>query len=154
MNNDGWPDLYVINEFGDGVLLVNQQNGTFSEHAMADHPTDFGSMGVAAGDLDNDENIDLFVDAMYSKAGKRVIGNMLPNSYPPEIMHKIRNFVQGNQVHRNLGGLKFEQLGEKLQVNASGWAYGPVLFDLNNDGFLDIFSTAGFVSKSRDEPDG
>ncbi len=153
-NNDGWPDLYVINEFGDGVLLVNRHDGTFAEQRLADRPSDFGSMGLAAGDLDNDGNIDLFVAAMYSKAGSRVIANLKPDAYPPDIMHKIRNFVQGNQLHRNLGGLKFEQLGSALQVNASGWAFGPALVDLNNDGWLDIFSTAGFISQSRDDPDG
>jgi hypothetical protein len=153
-NNDGWPDIYVMNEFGDGVLLVNQKNGTFAEQRMGDKPTDFGSMGLAAGDLDNDGNIDLFIAAMYSKAGSRVIGNLRPDTYKPDIMHKLRTFVQGNQVHRNLGNLKFEQLGSKLQVNASGWAYGPALVDMNNDGWLDIYSTAGFISVSRDDPDG
>jgi hypothetical protein len=153
-NNDGWPDLYVINELGDGVLLVNQKNGTFAEHRMADHPTDFGSMGLAAGDIDNDGNIDLFVAAMYSKAGRRVIGNLRSDAYPADIMGKFHLFVQGNQLHRNLGGLKFEQLGAQLQINGSGWAYGPGLIDVNNDGWLDIYSTAGFVSQSRDDPDG
>ncbi|HLW65078.1 MAG TPA: VCBS repeat-containing protein, partial [Gemmataceae bacterium] len=41
-NNDGWPDLMVVNEFGDGVLLINNGNGTFSEHALSDRPADFG----------------------------------------------------------------------------------------------------------------
>src|SRR5262249_842009 len=129
-NNDGWPDLYVINEFGDGVLLINQKNGTFKAHRMAEGSSDFGSMGLAIGDIDNDEYIDLFVGAMYSKAGKRVIGNLKPDAYPPAIMRKFHLFVQGNQLHRNLGGLKFAQLGAKLQVNASGWAYGPALIDM------------------------
>src|SRR5207244_3541323 len=56
-NNDNWPDLFVINEFGNGVLLVNQQNGSFREQALVDGPGDFGSMGVTCGDVDNDGNI-------------------------------------------------------------------------------------------------
>jgi hypothetical protein len=154
VNNDGWPDLYVINEFGNGVLLVNNQNGTFSEKMLVDGPGDFGSMGVTAGDIDNDGNIDLYIGNMYSKAGKRVIGNLKDGTYPPEIMDKMRHFVTGSQLHHNLGGLKFEQLGKKYQVASVGWAYGAALVDLDNDGFLDLVASCGFISQSRTDPDG
>jgi len=43
---------------------------------------------------------------------------------------------------------------QKRQISAVGWAYGPALVDLDNDGFLDLYATAGFVSQSRTEPDG
>jgi hypothetical protein len=153
-NNDGWPDLYVSNEFGNGVLLVNQHNGTFREHALAQGPGDFGSMGATAGDIDNDGNIDLYVANMYSKAGTRVIGNICPGTYPEEMMATLRSFVAGSQLHVNRGGLRFEQRGQALQVAAVGWAYGPALVDLDNDGWLDLYATAGFVSQDRNEPDG
>jgi hypothetical protein len=153
-NNDGWPDLYVINEFGNGVLLVNQGDGTFKEVQLGKGPSDFGTMGVTCGDIDNDGNIDIYCGNMYSKAGSRIIGNVLPNSYPEDVMAKMRSFVSGSQIWRNLGGLKFEPIGKKLQVNAVGWAYGPALVDLDNDGWLDLFATCGFVSQSRTEPDG
>jgi hypothetical protein len=41
-----------------------------------------------------------------------------------------------------------------MQVNAVGWAYGPALADLDNDGWLDIFATAGQISQDRSKPDG
>lgn len=153
-NNDGWPDLYVPNEFGNGVLYVNQGDGTFKARALVDEPCDFGTMGLIAGDIDNDGNIDLYCANMYSKAGSRVIGNLRPDAYPSEIMAKMRRFVTGSQLHRNLGGLKFEQLGSKYQVAAVGWAYGAALVDLDNDGFLDLYATAGYISRDRNEPDG
>jgi hypothetical protein len=153
-NNDGWPDLYVPNEFGNGVLLVNQHDGTFKEQALAAGPSDFGSMGVTAGDVDNDGHIDLYSANMYSKAGMRVIGNLRPDAYPPDITAKIRTFVSGSQLHRNLGGLKFEQKGKAWQVNDCGWAYGAALIDLDNDGWLDLYATAGFISRDRNKPDG
>jgi hypothetical protein len=177
-NNDRWPDLYVINEFGNGVLLLNNGDGTFREHALTEGPADFGSMGVACGDIDNDGNIDLYVANMYSKAGKRVIGNLLPGTYSDEVSAQLRQLVAGSQLWRNLGvrgqksevsGQKadfrslrdfgsltpvFEPLGQKCQVAAVGWAYGAALVDLNNDGWLDLYATSGFMSQSRSEPDG
>jgi hypothetical protein len=184
-NNDGWPDLHVINEFGSGVLLLNQGDGTFREHRLTSGPGDFGSMGVAAGDVDNDGNIDLYVANMYSKAGNRVISNVFPGTYPEEIMATLRSFVAGSQLHRNLGvrgqeaGIRgqesagrltqdsclltpdscclspdFEPLGQTWQVANVGWAYGPALVDLDNDGWLDIYATAGFMSQDRTKPDG
>jgi hypothetical protein len=153
-NNDGWPDLYVINEFGNGVLLVNQGDGTFKEAQLGKGPCDFGTMGVTCGDIDNDGNIDIYCANMYSKAGSRIIGNVLPNTYPEEVMSKMRSFVSGSQLWQNRGGLKFEPVGKKLHVNGVGWAYGAALVDLDNDGWLDLFATCGFVSQSRTEPDG
>jgi hypothetical protein len=153
-NDDGWPDLHVPNEFGDGVLLVNKGDGTFAEHPLADRPADFGTMGLAVGDVDNDGTIDVYAANMYSKAGTRVIGNMAAHAYPPDVMEKLRRFVAGSQLHLNRGGLKFDQAGKEKQVAAVGWAYGAALADLNNDGFLDVYATAGFVSRDRNEPDG
>jgi HEAT repeat protein len=166
-NNDGWPDLHVANEFGDGVLLINKGDGTFSEHPLAARPADFGTMGVAVGDIDNDGNIDIYCANMYSKAGTRVIGNLAADAYPPQVMEKMRRFVAGSQLHRNRGiersakktsetpaAPAFEQVGPAMHVAAVGWAYGACLADLDNDGFLDIYATAGFVSRNRDEPDG
>jgi hypothetical protein len=154
VNNDGWPDLYVINEFGNGVLLVNSGNGTFVEHQLAPGPNDFGTMGMTVGDIDNDGNIDLYAANMYSKAGSRVIGNLKPGTYREDIMATMRQFVAGSQLWRNKGNLQFEKLGQRCQVAAVGWAYGAALVDLDNDGWLDLYATAGFMSNSRTEPDG
>jgi hypothetical protein len=153
-DDDGWPDLYVTNEFGNGVLLVNRGDGTFQERALGGGPVDFGTMGAAAGDLDNDGRIDLYSANMYSKAGSRIIGNLPAEAYPDDMLARMRRFVAGSQVHLNKGGLKFEQAGERLQLNAVGWAYGPALADLDNDGWLDVFATAGQISRDRARPDG
>jgi hypothetical protein len=153
-DNDGWPDLYVANEFGSGVLYVNQKDGKFRAQLLGDGPSDFGTMGVTCGDVDNDGNIDLYCGNMYSKAGTRVVGNIRPGTYPDDIMAKMRSFVKGSQLHRNLGGLSFEQKGQAWQVADAGWAYGAALADLDNDGWLDLHAMAGFISRSRTEPDG
>jgi FG-GAP-like repeat len=91
---------------------------------------------------------------MYSKAGTRVIGNMRADTYPAPVMERLRRFVAGSQLHRNRGNLQFEQVGAQKKVAAVGWAYGVSLADFDNDGFLDIYATAGYVSRDRNEPDG
>lgn len=157
-NNDGWPDIYAINEFGKGVLLINNGDGTFRKQLMSEGASDFGTMGVACGSTANDGNIDIYCANMYSKAGNRVIGNIQPGTYPEQIMDIIRHFVVGSQMWKNRGvvdgKVKFEPMAQKYQVASVGWAYGPALIDLDNDGFLDLYATAGFVSQSRSEPDG
>ncbi len=153
-DNDGWPDLYVINEFGNGVLLHNEGNGRFREHSLVKGAGDFGTMGVTCGDINNDGRIDLYVANMYSKAGTRIIGNLRPDTYAPDVMARLRSLVAGSQLYLNQGELAFEPVGRKYQVSAVGWAYGPALVDLDNDGWLDLYATCGFVSKTRNEPDG
>jgi hypothetical protein len=134
--------------------MVNNRNGTFTSRALSDRPADFGSMGLAVGDVDNDGNVDVYCANMFSKAGTRVMANMSADAYPAATMQKMRRFVAGSQLHLNKGGLKFEQAGEKMQLASVGWAYGASLADLDNDGWLDVYATAGFISRSRTEPDG
>ena len=153
-NDDGWPDLYVPNEFGDGVLLVNNRDATFKPHPLADRTSDFGTMGLAVGDIDNDGRIDIYSANMYSKAGTRVIGNLKPDAYPPKVMEKLKRLVAGSQLHLNKGDLKFEQAGAQRHLASVGWVYGAALADLDGDGFLDVYATAGYLSRDRDKPDG
>ena len=153
-NNDQRPDLYVIHEYGNGLLLVNQEDGTFKAQELADRAADFGSMGLASGDFNNDGRIDLYVASMYSKSGSRVIGNLKPNSYNDEVMSKLKRMVAGSQLYQNNGDLNFEPVGKKYDVIGIGWAYAPTLADLDNDGFLDLHATTGFISRTRDKPDG
>jgi hypothetical protein len=154
-NNDSWPDVYAINEFGGGVLLLNQGDGRFREMALIDDAGDFGSMGLAVADYDNDGNVDIYTCNMYSKAGRRVMENLAPGSYSPDIFAKMKRFVTGSEMYRNAGhGGAFERIGKSLRVHAVGWAYGAAFLDLDNDGYLDLYGTAGFVSVNKEEPDG
>jgi enediyne biosynthesis protein E4 len=153
-NHDGWPDLYVIHEFGADLLLVNQQDGSFRERQLAEASQDFGSMGLATGDMDNDGAIDINVSNMYSKTGNRVMDNLSPDSFDGETMGKLRRMVSGSELHVNEGGLRYKSIGWQSEVADVGWSWGAALVDLNNDGLLDIHSTAGFMSYNRRKPDG
>ena len=82
------------------------------------------------------------------------MGNLRPRSYSDDMMARMRRLVAGSQLHLNKGNFGFEQAGEKMQVHAIGWAYGAVLADLDNDGWLDLYATAGHMSRDRNKPDG
>ena len=154
VNNDRWPDLYLINEFGNGTLLVNREGRTFEDQLLVEAQNDFGSMGLTCGDINNDGNIDIYVSNMYSKAGSRIMGNMKAESYPEDVRQRLRNMVAGGELYQNRGNLDFTPLGKQYQVNAAGWAWGTALADFNNDGWLDLHVTAGFISRDRQKPDG
>jgi hypothetical protein len=150
-DDDNWPDLYVINELGNNLLLHNEGNGKFSEQHIG--PADDGfAMGVSAGDVDGDGRPDLYLGNMYSKAGHRIIANIPPGEYPPGLIEKMKSFVSGNLLLMNRGGLRFEVAD--AGVSGVGWAYGTAMVDLDGDGTLDLYGTAGFASFSRSEPDG
>tara|TARA_B100000945_G_scaffold185521_1_gene148746 strand:- start:615 stop:2399 length:1785 start_codon:yes stop_codon:yes gene_type:complete len=153
-NNDFWPDIYLIHEFGNGVLLLNDQKGKFEKIMIAEFASDFGSMGLASGDFNNDKNIDIYVSSMYSSAGTRVISNLKENSFDKKVMLELKSMVRGSQLYSNLGELKFEKMADKYNLASVGWGYGPIMSDLNNDSWLDIYTTSGFVSRNRDKPDG
>ena len=153
-NDDLWPDLYVIDEFGDGILMVNGKGTAFEGSQLNDRPTDFGSMGMTAGDINNDGYSDLYIAEMYSKAGQRVMENILPGEYDDDVVRKLKRLVDGSQLYLGQGGGEFTGLGISMGVHAVGWAWGPCLADLNNDGWLDLYATAGFISQERGKPDG
>ena len=153
-NNDFWPDIYLIHEFGNGVLLLNDQKGKFEKIMIAEFASDFGSMGLASGDFNNDKNIDIYVSSMYSSAGTRVISNLKENSFDKKVMSELKSMVRGSQLYSNLGELKFEKMADKYNLASVGWGYGPIMSDLNNDSWIDIYTTSGFVSRNRDKPDG
>lgn len=154
VNNDRWPDIYLINEFGNGALLLNNEGRKFTEQSLIDAQQDFGSMGQTCGDVNNDGNIDIYVSNMYSKAGSRIMGNMIARDYPKSVQQRLRSMVAGGELYSNQGDLKFDPVGKQFQIHAAGWAWGAALADLNNDGWLDLHVTAGFISRDRNKPDG
>ncbi len=154
-DDDTWPDIYVIHEFGDGVLLRNRGDGTFEEKIIAQKVNgDFGSMGLTAGDFNNDGKTDLYVSQMYSSAGHRIIGNLRNDAYESDVMNDLTRMVEGNELYLNQGDSIFSPHGDEYDVAHVGWGYGPTVVDLDKDGWLDIITSAGFVSRDRAKPDG
>ena len=153
VNHDGRPDLFAINEFGRNSLLINTKENRFIE---SDVDKVFGgfSMGVTAGDFNNDTQTDLYVGNMYSKAGNRILANVDRKTYPKDLYDKIVEGTTGNKLYMAGPGQSFSALDPDAAIADVGWAYGPVGFDFDADGWLDIYATAGFKSVTRGKPDG
>lgn len=156
-NDDDRPDLFAINEFGRNSLLINSPSGVFQD---GDVDPVFGgfSMGVAAGDYDNDGHTDLYVANMYSKAGNRILANVDVSDYPIEVFRKIEEGTRGSKLYRSRGQGTGPEAWQTVPLENMhpdvGWSYGPSFVDLDSDGWLDLYATAGFKSVKRGEPDG
>ena len=154
-DDDHLPDVYVANDFGTNVMLRNNGDGTFDDISkqtgLADYAT---SMGVAAGDINNDGQPELYVANMYSKMGRRIIDHVNADDYIPGIYEQIKGACAGNRLYCRQADGAYKDLSDELGVNGIGWAFAPAMVDLNNDGLLDMYATTGFMSFDREKPDG
>lgn len=156
-DDDAFPDLYIANDFGRNVLLRNLGNGRFEDVTDGSGAGGFAtSMGVCAGDVDNDGTTDIYVANMFSKMGRRIIEMVSEDDYPAGIYDQIKGSCAGNQLYcRNDAPMSpFTEISDDAGVNAVGWAWGPAMFDADNDGLLDLYATTGFLSFDRTKPDG
>ena len=126
-DENGWPDLYVINEFGSGVLLVNHGDGTFREQRLADEgPGDFGSMGITCRRLRQRwphrslRRQHVLEGRQPESSAISGPGLTLSRSWPGSTRS-----LTGSQLHHNLGGLKFEQIGRRTPGGRCGLGVRP-----------------------------
>jgi hypothetical protein len=131
VDGDHWPDIYVANDGKENLLWMNQHDGTFrnagplSGAALSADGDAEGSMGVDAGDFDNDGDDDLFV-------------TNLP--------------TEGNDLYVNDGSGLFEDRSNAAKLGASSIGYtgfGTAWFDFDNDGWLDLFTANGSIEAQK-----
>ena len=146
-NRDGWPDLYVVNDFGRKNLYRNNGNGTFTDVAAKLGVEDVGAgMSVCWFDHDNDGAEDVYVANMWTAAGLRVsmLDIFKKNSAAP-IRALYQKHAMGNSLLANRRQ-KFEDITDSSGVGVGRWAWSSDAFDFDHDGFQDLYVTNGFVS--------
>lgn len=154
-DDDPFPDLYIANDFGKNVLLRNKGDGTFEDISEKSQSEGYStSMGVSTGDLNNDGKTEIYVANMYSKMGRRIIGQVSDDDYPEGIYPQIQGSCAGNRLYTRSDDGPFKEIGEKNLIHDVGWAFGPTFMDVDGDGLLDIYATTGFMSFDREKPDG
>lgn len=147
-NRDGWPDLYVCNDFSENdYYYLNQQDGTFKESVRerTGHTTNF-SMGSDVGDLDADGWPDLFSLDMRpwdESILKATMSADQPNVYNLKRELGYYDQLPHNALQWNRGEGHFSEIAEMAGVAASDWSWSCLIEDFDLDGKQDIFVANG-----------
>jgi tetratricopeptide (TPR) repeat protein len=146
-NRDGWPDLYVVNDFGRKNLYRNNGDGTFTDVAPQAGVEDVGAgMGVCWFDYDNDGAEDFYVADMWSAAGMRVsTQNVFQKDAPDEVRALYRKHARGNSLFRNKDGT-FQDTSTLAGVEMGRWSWSSDAWDFDHDGFPDLYIANGMIS--------
>lgn len=148
-NRDGWPDLYVVNDFGRKNLYRNQGDGTFIDVAPLAATEDIGAgMSVCWLDYDNNGTQDLYVGNMWTAAGERLgQQEVFKSDSPKEVRALYQKHAMGNSLLRNRGaGAKFDDATSSAGAGMGRWAWSSDALDFDHDGFPDLYIANGMVS--------
>ncbi|NNC69208.1 MAG: VCBS repeat-containing protein [Flavobacteriaceae bacterium] len=154
-NNDHWTDIFISNDFFEkDYLYINNKNGGFNEELEARFESiSMGAMGADFADLDNDLNNDLFVTEMLPRTLERQKTKTVFESWDKQQVAKKQGYFNQysrNTLQRNLGDGSFVELGRQAEVSATEWSWSALLFDMNNDGYRDIFVSNGIYKDLLD----
>ncbi len=158
-NQDGFPDLYVVNMQGDDHYYENQGGRRFVDRTAALFPkTSWGAMGIKCFDFNQDQLLDLLVTDMHSdmtqpqteqamrlslKVEKSKSEVYCSIQWTDEYLQGASNNIFGNALYQNPGnGRAFDDVSDSLGLETY-WPWGISVGDLNADGFEDVFVTAG-----------
>jgi len=147
-NGDGWPDLYVVNDFGRKNLYRNNGNGTFTDLAKEAGAEDVGAgMSVSWLDFDNDGLEDLYIADMWTAAGLRVsMQEQFQKSASEDARALYRRHAMGNCLYRNQGSARFEDVGARSGTLMGRWAWSSDSWDMDHDGYPEIYIANGMIS--------
>jgi Flp pilus assembly protein TadD len=147
-NGDGWPDLYVVNDFGRKNLYRNNGDGTFTDVAPQAGVEDVGAgMGVCWFDYDNDGAEDLYVADMWTAAGERIsTQEIFQRDADPETRALYRKHAMGNSLFRNRGDGTFQDSTALTGTGMGRWAWSSDAWDFDHDGFPDLYIVNGMLS--------
>ena len=156
VDRDGWPDLFVSNDFFErDYLYLNQRDGTFREELPARMPEiSMGSMGADMADLDNDGYPEVFVTDMLPEDDARMKTKTAFetwDTYQRKVSNGYHHQFTRNVLQRNLGNGRFGELSRYASVEATDWSWGALLFDFDNDGRRDIFVANGIYKDLTDQ---
>ena len=156
LDGDGWPDLYVANDYiANDLLWLNNRDGTFRDGiATAVKHQSYSSMGVDAADVNNDGRPDIATLDMLpaSNERKKMMYSFLRYDryeverrmgYEPTFM---RNMLQLNHGTRPGGGARapfFSEIGQLAGIHETDWSWSVLMADFDNDGWRDVHITNG-----------
>jgi hypothetical protein len=159
LNLDGWPDIYVSNDYlSNDVLYINNKNGTFTNRIaeFIGHQSQF-SMGNDAADINNDGMPDIITVDMLPETNDRkktTISNKSYLTYINNEQYKYEYQYVRNMLHLNNGAdseIRFSEIGQLAGVHQTEWSWSPLFADFDNDGNKDLIVTNGFPKDITDK---
>jgi hypothetical protein len=150
LNNDGYPDVYVSNDFvEDDYLYINQKDGTFRDELRnrIEH-TSYSAMGMDVADLNNDSRPDIMTLDMLPESNARQ--KLLPwpdnwTVYQAQLRNGFWHQNMRNMLQIQQADGQFTELGQLAGVAATDWSWGVLLADFDLDGYKDIFVSNGIL---------
>ena len=162
LNNDGWPDLYVSNDYDEpDYMYINQKDKTFKEvgKKAMNHMSNF-SMGNDIADFDNDGYPDILVLDMVSEDNygmKTSMASMNPQKFENNVKagkhyQYMYNTLQKHSSHVDSTGIPFfSDIGQMAGISNTDWSWAPLMADFDNDGLKDIFISNGIKRDFRNK---
>lgn len=160
VNNDGWPDVYTSNDYYEkDHLYLNNQDGTFSETSLEsfNHMSTF-SMGSDIADINNDGlldivSLDMMAEDNYTQKTS-MSGMNVADFYRIEDLGLHRQYMY-NALQLNNGTYPktnvpvFSDIAQLADISSTDWSWAPLLFDMDNDGYRDLFVSNGIKRDFR-----
>ena len=155
INFDGYPDMYIGNDFHENdYLYINQKNGSFRDEMDSSimHTSQF-SMGIDIGDLNNDifpEIVSLDMLPSNYEILKKSEGEDMYSIFRYKIRQGYNYQFARNNLQYNNGNGTFSEIGMYSGVHATDWSWAPLFSDFDNDGLKDLFISNGIPKRMND----
>ncbi|HKK41815.1 MAG TPA: VCBS repeat-containing protein [Bacteroidales bacterium] len=155
VNRDGWPDIYISNDFFErDYLYINNRNGTFTE-ALEDQMREIslGAMGGDMADINNDAYPEIFATEMTPEGNARLKTKALFENweqYQDKVSKDYYHQFARNVLQLNNRNNTFSEIGRLSGVSYTDWSWGALIMDLDNDGWKDIFVANGIFKDLLD----
>ena len=155
VNNDDWLDIFISNDFFErDYLYINNQDGTFSEVLEKSIPSiSAASMGADIADVNNDGWLDIFVTDMLPQDDYRLKQITTFDNWDRFMYGYTNGYhyqLTRNMLYMNNGDQTFSEIGRLAGVEATDWSWGALIFDMDNDGYKDIFVANGIYQDITD----
>lgn len=161
INKDGYPDLYISNDYiSNDLMYINQRNGTFKNMAREylSYQSRF-SMGNDVADYNNDGNLDIITMDMMPEQYYRKKQTINGNSYFVYVNNEkynyepqyVRNMLQVHNGFINGQMVPYSEIGQMTGVYQTEWSWSPLFADFDNDGDRDLFITNGYPRDLTDK---
>jgi len=147
-NNDGWPDIFVANDFLEpDFLYINNHDGSFTNQADSYFKhISTNSMGCDFADINNDMLSDLIVLEMAPAErarNKQNMASMDVENFNFMVNAGYHHQYMLNMLQLNNGNNSFSEIGQLANISKTDWSWAPLIADFDNDGYNDIFISNG-----------